>query len=614
MKTNKIPQILLNIIFLTIILHMGYSQTILQEIPLNNQIEKSSLVIEGKVIAKKSFWDVNRNNIYTMNTVEVLKVFKGEHVAKVEVVTIGGTVGTEVLNVSPSLKLQKGDIGVFALENNQTTLDVTSKSSTKKYKPYASLQSFFKYSLYDGRVVNSFNKKKKSKMSFYEEIMSYTKSNYIQVSELAKPDNSTKKGLLAPSGITFDLSSASAGTKTVLTINGTDFGVTQGKVGFSNADDGGATFVFAEDTQVLTWSNTEITVEIPSQAGTGTIVVQDSALDNGVSAAELTITYSEANVLVDPDDGTNNGGSNGPLGEYAYSTRHVNDNGSGGYTWEMQTDFFNDNDSKVAFEKVLDQWRCESKINWTASTNATAIDVTASDGVNVVRYDNIGETTLDPGVLAACFSRISACGSLGDIDSWKAHVFELDIVFHGETEWYFGTGLPSFSEFDFESVALHELGHGHQLGHVVDITYDGDNLDDVMHYAISNSEQQRVLSVGNKEVANNVQSRSTSIMACSVASMVNSTICNLSVDEEELKMAITIFPNPSNGQFFIKNASFLNLEKAIIYDAWGRQISTHQLSNGSGLKTINLSGVAKGVYFVKIYSNNTSISRKIMVN
>ena len=127
MKIKTIPQILLNIIFFAILGTTGYSQTLLREIPLGDQIEMSSLVIEGKVISKRSFWDSNRYNIYTVNTVQVLKVFKGKSVNEIEVVTIGGTVGSEALIVSPSLKLQEGDIGVFTLENNRTSLDATSK-------------------------------------------------------------------------------------------------------------------------------------------------------------------------------------------------------------------------------------------------------------------------------------------------------------------------------------------------------------------------------------------------------------------------------------------------------------------------------------------------------
>ena len=50
-----------------------FSQTMLKEISLGQQINKSTLVIEGKVVSKRSFWQ--NSLIYTANTVEVYKVF-----------------------------------------------------------------------------------------------------------------------------------------------------------------------------------------------------------------------------------------------------------------------------------------------------------------------------------------------------------------------------------------------------------------------------------------------------------------------------------------------------------------------------------------------------------
>ena len=46
------------------------------------------------------------------------------------------------------------------------------------------------------------------------------------------------------------------------------------------------------------------------------------------------------------------------------------------------------------------------------------------------------------------------------------------------SSWYFGAGTIADEEIDFETVALHELGHGHQLGHVI-------NSSNVMHYTIA---------------------------------------------------------------------------------------------------------------------------------
>ena len=625
MKKTRQSTLIITLIFCLLIQKTSFAQSMLKEISLKNQIDNSSLVVEGEVVSKKSFWDVKRHNIYTVNTIDVLKVFKGEFVERIEVVTMGGTVGSEALIVTPSLRLQEGDMGVFTLKNNNISLNEKNEIENKKYKPYASLQSFHKYNVYNKSLVSSFSKKKKEKSIFYDEIISHTKSNYILVSKNLK-EGQTNKVFLPPVNIIFNLTTASAGTKTVLTINGSSFGGTKGRVGFSNADDGGSTFIFALDTQVLTWSDTVITVEIPSEAGTGPILVEDSGASSAQSNSSLTITYAELNAIFDPDDQTGSGGSNGPLGFYAYPTRHFDhkQDGDGGYIWEMQTAFFNDTEfpgAKAAFEKVLDQWRCETKVNWITSNFATTVDVVALDGVNIVKFDNnnIPSDNLDPGVLGVCFNRFSGCGFTDNPATWSAFAAEMDIVFDSEINWYFGNGLPDeLGKYDFESVALHELGHAHQLAHTIDLTFNGNNQDDVMHFNLAPAEQQRVFLVENVEAGNNVQARSISssgvVTGCLRALMTDSSICNLSVDEDELENAITLFPNPVKEQLFIKSAASINLEKVVVYDMSGRLINEYDISNASRINTISVLGMSKGVYFVNIFSDRAMITRKMVLN
>ena len=123
------------IVLFSLILSEGLiAQNSLREIPLQQQIDKSSLVVEGKVIAKKSFWDAKHERIYTSNTIEVYKVFKGELLGTIEVITSGGAVGNKAEVVTPSLKLRDGDVGVFTLYNNNIRFPAESKSTNKKFK------------------------------------------------------------------------------------------------------------------------------------------------------------------------------------------------------------------------------------------------------------------------------------------------------------------------------------------------------------------------------------------------------------------------------------------------------------------------------------------------
>jgi hypothetical protein len=601
------------VVALSFITHTLSAQVTLKETPIKQQVNKSSLIIEGKVVSKESFWNKDNGLIYTSNTVEVYKVFKGQLITKVDVITVGGTVGLRALIANPSLKLNIDDIGVFMLENTGI-VNTKQKYSNKQFKPYGSLQGFYKYNLRDDIAVNPFNKKQGIKSTFYQEITKYTKRDFIKTSSFDIQEVQSKnklnqaKVLLPPSSLALNKSVVTAGTKEVLTITGTGFGATKGKVWFSNADDGGATYVSALDTQV-TWSDTSILVEVPSNAGTGPIFVEDSSNAQSPLSSTLTVSYAETNVIYNPGTGNE-----------AFQVRHFNENTTGGYTWEMQTQFFNDTEhpgARASFENAFNEWVCQTGINWTISSIATAIDVIGiadltapfdgeldDDDKNVIRFDNGSELAAD--VLGTCYSWYGSCNGT----DWL--ITSLDIVFDSQTNWYFGSGFPGISQYDFQSVALHELGHGHQLGHVIDPTFNGDNMDDVMHYAISNGEQQRVLTSNNITAATNVQTRSTGPGVCGQLPMTD-TPCPLSVEDEVLKAAITLYPNPAKNQFFIKNESFINLKKAVIYDISGRLISEYDISNTSRTKIINLAGTSKGIYFINIKSESGEITKKLVV-
>mgnify|MGYP001086961119 CR=1 FL=1 len=588
------------------------AQVLIEKIPLRTQIENSDLVVEGEVIGKISTWDDNHNLIYTINTIEVFKVFKGTTVSTVEVITVGGTVGMQALVAHPSLKLRKGDIGVFTLENNNISFSKRANSKTPKFKPYGLSQGFYKYNLSEDLAANPFVRKQNISGDFYNEIQQYSKSHFIELKAFEAKESFSKnargKVFLPPSALTLNKTTVTAGTKDPLTITGSGFGAVQGKVQFRNADDGGATFIDALDTQVISWADDQIVVEVPSDAGTGTVRVRD---DNGVLSPEssiVTVLYAEINVV----------STAGGNPETAYQVQHVGQNISGGMTWRMQTDFFNDTEvpgAKAAFTQAFNNWICETGINYEIGTSPTAVDSAggSQDGTNVIRFDNgseLGSTTL-----GVCYSFFSGCSDGGGSFNW--YVSELDLVFNDTTNWYTGTGAPASGQIDFESIALHELGHSHQLAHIIDPNNNtvGNNAEDVMHYAFSNGEFQRLITANNSTAANVIQDRSTASNPCPsfVLAPMSDAACALSVENAILEKGIDLYPNPTDNKLFIKNSSYLVLKRALIYDLSGRRIVEFDMSKGSKIKTINLSNISSGVYFIKIASDEASVVRKIVV-
>ncbi len=63
----------------------------LYKIDLAGKVNKASLIVEGTVTGKHSFWNEAHTIIYTSNTVHVYKLFKGNLItADIEVITRGG--------------------------------------------------------------------------------------------------------------------------------------------------------------------------------------------------------------------------------------------------------------------------------------------------------------------------------------------------------------------------------------------------------------------------------------------------------------------------------------------------------------------------------------------
>lgn len=575
------------------------AQSLLKKMTLKKQVDNSSLVVEGKVISKKAYWDNDQKSIYTINHIKIYKVFKGQALKSVEIITPGGSVGLKVLKVYPSLNLNKGDIGIFYLVDNKTQ----NTTGMKQYKPYGSIQGFYKYNLRQDFAINPFNKKSGISTFFYYDIMNITKLRYTEIRRFNQQiKTSQNKTTRSPSSINFSPTISSAGTKSILTITGTDFGTTKGQVGFSSADDGGNTFINALETQVLTWTDTQIKVEIPSRAGTGKIQISNHSNNSiGLSNEDLNIMYSEFNIESD-DVPTKDSGI-----IYAYQAQHINANNSGGYIWQMQTDFYNDIEfpgAKAAFERAMETWRCNSEINWIISESPSLLDekISTQDGINIIRFDNGSE--LDEGVLGVCYSWYSGCITNGPNAEW--FVDELDIVFDDNTNWYFGTGLPGVNQYDFETATLHELGHGHQLGHVINTN------EDVMHFSTFSGEHQRRLNSNNIEAATTIQKRNTNSSVCSELAMLNYQ-CVSTGNNEDLESSISVFPVPTKQQFYIKNESVQKLDKVIIFDIRSRLIAEYDVTNNLNIISINLIGISKGVYFINIYSGNKIVTKKLLI-
>ncbi len=89
--------------------------------------------------------------------------------------------------------------------------------------------------------------------------------------------------------------------------------------------------------------------------------------------------------------------------------------------------------------------------------------------------------------------------------------------------------------------------------------------------------------------------------------------CTVGVDEvqHENSGKMTIYPNPSNGEFWVLANESVQKEELIITDLAGKIIQTRDLDN---LNNIRLTGLSDGIYMIHLVANNQIIdTQKIVI-
>ena len=441
---------------------------------LDNLIASTELVVEGKVRSQQSFWDAERKNIYTVNEIEVFKVFKGiTTVTTVNVVTQGGVVDLRMERVSNALELKVGEMGVFLLQNFLEDLPLTETL----YRPKETVLGFIQYDLLTGTAHGVYESYANIISELYGQITAATGISIFDVGHWDPEDAelsgepSIEKSIVAEQesigNTTFEVH---AGVSDLLTLTGADFGEEQGSISFSDANSGGRRFITALDNQVKEWTRDRIIVEVPYRAGTGKIRIDKTSGESLVSTEDILIGYDHINLTYTDVRGTN-----------SYETQLISNNGKGGYDFQFETGFANNFGASHAFASLIETWSCTTGVNFQIGATTT-VDEDASDGINIVRFDNGSE--LGGNTLAYARSRYRGCYQ-GETIKW--FVDEIEVVVNDDYDWYYGDDTPAASQFDFETVMLHEIGHTLQLGHVI-------NSNEVMHFAVGPQQQKRQLS------------------------------------------------------------------------------------------------------------------------
>jgi hypothetical protein len=280
----------------------------LYPVTLDEKIDNSSLIVEGKVIEKKSFWNSKHTMIYTSNKVEVYKIFKGSLGAEIviEVLTQGGSVDNQHIEASDLLTLEMDNIGIFFCFPNQVNIR-SEKTNTLLYDIYSSSQGAIKYNVYSQTAADPFSSYANIESDLYKKLILKTGQNFkniqprFSVSSLGKSFSTSRVQAVSVTG--FSPATVNAGTlldpaNNLLTITGSGFGNTpsgSSAILFDDANNGigGTPYTVAyNDPLVVSWSDVQIKVRVPTRAGTGSFQVRDNLGNTGPSPATLQVVYS----------------------------------------------------------------------------------------------------------------------------------------------------------------------------------------------------------------------------------------------------------------------------------------------------------------------------------
>ncbi|OAV44271.1 hypothetical protein A3850_007080 [Lewinella sp. 4G2] len=451
---------------------------------LRERLEDSDVLAIGQVVESEPFFN-NYGEIYTKHTLAVdrISVDREEPREVIDTLfffTMGGRINEEQLIVYPSLRGIGDAEGLFMLRRYVGDR----VDGSEMLQPVAVHESLLPYDRRIGMFLDGTDT-----IGGMDDLVQVLGLDVpmTQVSKRSFRAQTATEKMMNPSITGISPRNVSAGIGDVITLTGTNFGATRGAVFFDSPDDGpGGSFTGAGSDDIISWSNTSIRVRVVSEAGSGQVIVRTAAGAQSGASPTIDVDFAVTNLRI------SNGSVVTPL--------LIDDmaDGDGGYTFAVNNSTANggrsledDGPARAALERAIRTWQVAGDFS-VYLEGTTSVQLPArEDGVNIVSYGSDAydfDRELGSGTVGIAFSYYSACGSS------EFETIGADVLFRrpgnpngfgGSVNYNFGPG-QGFGT-DFESVALHEFGHVHQLKHVADPA-------EVMSFRTTNGTTQREIS------------------------------------------------------------------------------------------------------------------------
>jgi len=604
---------------LLIILTSTFVNLFSQEIPIPiiDRINQVDYIFEGKVIESNSYEVNNGKTIYTSNTIEIYKVFKGNITCgTIELICNDGAVGDREQTSSHTLNLQKGQQGVFLGKTTNkeiSQIDFYSETNIEKLEATFEQQSYIKY-WYDGINYQASDLwyHYDSIAEFYNFTQQITGYSYIDCgnSNLQSQNITPLKSTNSVIDSIYPLF-VYGGIKDTLSFFGSGFGNVRGtgNVYFKNSDDGGQSKIYCDPIDVISWSDNVIKVLVPSRnsisdtisnkysAGSGSIriVTNDSTIFN--SQSDITIHYSIKNYSSDKKI------------SYLFPDNSFNQK----FTFRCDTAISNYENGKMkaVIKRALLDWSCLTGVNWELGADTFGITNSFIDDVCIINFSSFSNNK----VIAKTTKHTNSCSSNN-----YAFIYEVDLLLNKTKKWYLDTlgySRPDTSFTDLYHVMLHEFGHAHGLNHVIDNSL-------IIHYSVPNSLTNRLINLsfdsscddgGNWMMDNTIGKLNYCNTSKHILRVYPETGCDFEpspITTIDNATHYSIFPNPLNTKLFIKSYDE-SIKLIIIYNSFGNVI--YKKNSKKQLTNLDFENYTSGVYFIKITnSQKMTHSYKVIKN
>ncbi|KAB1064094.1 T9SS type A sorting domain-containing protein, partial [Salibacter halophilus] len=407
------------------------------------------------------------------------------------------------------------------------------------------------------------------------------------------------------------------GTGDIVTITGNFFGSTKGTIMMRNTDDGGASWIPLDDYDITQWTDNEIKIRVPSTLpidatnpnqlktpGSGKIKVITQSGSSAQTDSTLEVYYSWKNGFT-----LNFSKSKVFLAGIDSVYDENSTNQQLGYSLIPNPNIVNNSNALGCVRKAIDDWICATEIRWQLDDSSYALpDV--RDTNSSIRFGQteashvLGETSV--WYLNCSDPNNNPMGYNPDIDITLSNA--------PNHNWFYdstGTQPQPAGKFDFYSVILHELGHGHLLMHV-------NQTDDLMYWEAKHSpnnslpwnERMTYFSLANLDGGQAIVNESQSVNF-SFCNGQNHTMvplqkqnCSVALYTDKLKEPretdLTAYPNPferfAKLEFELERQANVGLK---LYSLDGRLVRSkpgQQYSSGKHRIEINGNDLHSGLY------------------